>query len=205
MRHVNPTFRFSGREVAEIAKAWLLTSLAFAIFFLQTDWFALEGITLVHFAVVFIISAVTAGLGFVLHELCHKAAAHHFKVYGEFRSNGTMLVISILFAFMGFLFAAPGAVVLFDRASPRENGLIAAAGPVSNMVLALGFLPLALLFPGSLLGAIGAIGLLVNAILGAFNLIPFLGLDGEKIFAWSKPVYFSLVIAAAAMVVIAYA
>lgn len=202
MRNANPTFQFSPHEKGELVKAWVLTSLAFAIFFLRTGFLPLKNITFVGFALVFCIAAVTAGLGFVLHEMCHKYAAHHFGVHGEFHSNGFMLIASIFLAFMGFLFAAPGAVMIFGNITKRENGIISLAGPLCNVVLALLFLPLT--FLGGFLETVGSIGLLVNAILGAFNMIPFLGLDGEKIFVWNKLVYFSLVIVAGMLVVLSY-
>ncbi len=206
MRHANSPLSFSPVERAELAKAWLMTSLAFAIFFLRTGFVDAEGLSFAGFALVFGIAALTAGLGFVLHELCHKVAAHRFRVQAEFRSNGMMLVVSVFLALVGFLFAAPGAVYMSGSVTRRENGIISAAGPASNMILALLFLPLALLSDrSSIAGTIGAFGTLINAILGAFNLIPFLGLDGAKILAWSKGVYFSLLVAAGAIVAAAYA
>lgn len=197
------TIHFSAREKRDIAKAWILTSLAFAIFFLRTGFINPRGLTGEGFLLVFGIAALTAGVGFVVHELCHKLTAHRFGIYGEFYSNGMMLIISIVLAFMGMLFAAPGGVYMQGHITRKQNGIISAAGPVSNMVLVFLFAPL-LYAPGTLLPVIGKFGVLINAILGAFNLIPFLGLDGSKVLAWSKPVYFTLVTIAAFLVVGAY-
>jgi len=189
MRYANPPLRFSGTEVRDLIRAWVLTSVAFAIFFIRTGFIPADGLTWNGFVIVFFVALLTAGVGFIVHELCHKIAAHHFRVQGEFVANGTMLFVSIFFAFMGFLFAAPGAVHILGHISKRENGIISAAGPASNMVLTLVFLPLALLPVGPFLQLIGVFGVWINAILGAFNLIPFLGLDGSKILAWHKIVY----------------
>ena len=54
-----------------------------------------------------------------------------------------MLVLAILMSFFGFIFAAPGAVVI--KASyihPSKNGKISLAGPLTNIILALLFFAL---------------------------------------------------------------
>jgi Zn-dependent protease len=137
------------------------------------------------------------------HELMHKVTSFRFGVHAEFRSNDQMLVLSILIAFLGVIFAAPGAVHIWGHVSRRENGIISAAGPAANMVLALLFLPL-VFATAPLLHLIGTIGLLVNALLGLFNLIPLWGFDGSKVLAWNKPVYFVMVVLGAVLVVFSY-
>jgi Zn-dependent protease len=83
------------------------------------------------------------------------------------------------------LFAAPGAVVILTAfLTPRQNGLIALAGPLTNLVLAVAFLPFAYL-PGWV-GSVGLWGARVNSFLAFFNLLPFPPLDGSKVFLW-KP------------------
>jgi Zn-dependent protease len=71
------------------------------------------------------------------------------------------------------------------------------------MALALLFLPL--VFTASpLLQSIGGYGVFINAFLGAFNLIPFFGLDGEKVLHWNKGWYFGSLIIAGALVAMAF-
>jgi Zn-dependent protease len=43
---------------------------------------------------------------------------------------------------------------------------------------------------------IGMIGLQVNAMIAAFNMLPVSVLDGKKVFAWNKGVFLVLIIAA---------
>lgn len=175
-------------ELFEFAKAWIGTALAFAVLYRSPS---------ISFTTLFLITALTAGLGVILHELMHRVVARHFGATAHFVANDAMLVISILIAFGGFLFAAPGAVWHTGMLSKRQVGLIAAAGPITNMVLAL-------LFVGALLVARGGdasplilfgltIGYLVNAILGVFNMLPFGPIDGAKVLSWSSVAFGVLV------------
>jgi Zn-dependent protease len=207
MRHVG--VRFSDVEIVDLVKAWLATSLAFGVFFLVGSMSVSE-ISFASFIFVVGIAAITAGLGFIGHELMHKFTANHFGVQAEFRSNDQMLVISIIIAFFGLILAAPGAVQIYGNITRRESGLISVAGPAANIVLALLFLPLALYTikngtADTLLGIIGMYGLMINGLLGAFNLIPFWGFDGEKVLNWHKGWYFTALFIAGILVVSAFA
>ncbi|MDD9952734.1 MAG: metalloprotease [Candidatus Woesearchaeota archaeon] len=199
MRHANQPIRFSALEKKDLFKAWILTSIAFTVFFLQGQ---LSKVSTTGFLVIFVLAGATAGVGFIVHELCHKFAAHHFHVHGEFRANTMMLYMSIVFALMGFIIAAPGAVYMTGHITKRQNGIISAAGPASNIVLAALFLPLFLM--EGLPKTIGYFGLLINAILAGFNMIPFGNFDGSKVLPWSKPVYFTMVFLAGILIVLAY-
>ncbi|QCJ48295.1 MULTISPECIES: metalloprotease [Haloprofundus] len=178
---------FSGREVRDLAVAWLVLGVAFALFFAGGDPFRLLERGLVSGLVV---SLLTAGVGFLLHELGHKVVAVHYGQVAEFRADYSMLVLALLSAFLGFIFAAPGAVHHRGMLTEREHGLIALAGPAVNVVLALVFLPLALVVPtGGFLAEMANLGVIINLFLAAFNMIPFGPLDGRKVLGWSKIVY----------------
>jgi Zn-dependent protease len=170
--------------------AWLALGVAFAIFLnrgLLEDvlaGFASPGAAGMALA----LALLTAGLGFLLHELAHKVVAVRFGQIAAFQADYGMLFLTIVSALAGFLFAAPGAVVHRGRITPRENGLIALAGPVTNLGLAAVSLALAMGGPG-LLGVIGTQGLFINLLLAGFNMIPFGPLDGRKVLSWSLPVY----------------
>jgi Zn-dependent protease len=122
-----------------------------------------------------------------LHELAHKAVAVRFGQLAEFRADYGMLFLAVMAGLVGFLFAAPGAVHHRGRITARENGLIALAGPVTNLVLAAVFAPLA--FLGGFLGQIGAFGVSINLLLAGFNMIPYGPLDGRTVLRWSKPAF----------------
>ncbi len=157
---------------------------------------------------VILISAVGAGSGFLLHEMAHKFAAQRYGYWAEYRANKAGLVFMVITAFMGILFAAPGAVwfrkvgtaapLYGDEVSPeqlkkekREQLWIALAGPMTNIVLTVLFF--LFLVSGTLTGQLGSgaanYAIFINLILAAFNLLPFGPLDGAKVFSASRVVW----------------
>lgn len=174
-------------ELIDISKAWLALSLAFAFAFSGVRIFSPEVLSF-SFGFVFVVSLFTAGIGFLLHELGHKFVAQHYGCVAEFRASDQMLYLAVgLAAFAGFIFAAPGAVMIAGQITRRENGIISAAGPAVNFVLGICFLLLAKNFVAW--SSIFMIGFQINMWLGLFNMIPFWLLDGKKIFAWDPKIW----------------
>jgi len=183
---------FSRVEVKHLLKAWGALSLAFAI--LLSRGFEVS----FQFLQTLGVSALTVGLGFLLHELGHKFVAQKYHAWAEFRSFDNMLILAIVMSFFGFIFAAPGAVFIRGgHIDYKRNGKISVAGPVVNYILAGLFLIMSFI-PGLLY--IGMFGFTVNAWIGLFNMLPFGVFDGKKILAWSKPVFWGMVIIGVAMV-----
>jgi Zn-dependent protease len=192
----NKTIRFgpiktSRTELIDITKAWLALSFAFALIFSGIN--LMRGTSLIRlisvdFWIMFLVSLFTAGLGFLLHELGHKFVAQHYGCAAEFRAMDQMLYFAVGLAMViGFLFAAPGAVMISGQITRKENGIISAAGPLVNYVLALVFMYLALFVPALHLG------FWINLWLGLFNMIPFGNFDGKKILAWNRYVWLGMV------------
>ena len=76
--------------------------------------------------------------GFLLHELAHKWMAQQYGCWAEYRGNKNGLYFALaMAAFLGILLAAPGAVMVSGRITDRQNGIIAAVGPISNIIIAL--------------------------------------------------------------------
>ncbi|MBW3022615.1 hypothetical protein KY308_00740 [Candidatus Woesearchaeota archaeon] len=171
----------SDKEITDLLKAWLAISVAFAIV-LSPSGLMLTSAFLLYFAV----AAIGVGTGFLFHELGHKIVAQRYGCFAEFRANYTMLVLAIFMSFFGFVFAAPGAVMIAGgHLDFRRSGKIAVTGPLINLGLSAIFLGLAFIYPH----IIFLYGMLINAWLGVFNLIPAGFFDGKKIFLWSKTVY----------------
>lgn len=183
-------------ETKDILKAWSAISLAFAIVLSKGISFN------VNFLTMFLISGFTVGLGFLFHEFAHRALARKYGCKAEFRSFDQMLILAILMSFLGFVFAAPGAVFISGKVNKQRNGKISAVGPMTNMILAIIFLFLSLLpLPGVLINTANY-GKMINAWLALFNMIPLGNFDGVKILSWDKIVYAVMLIAAIGLVFI---
>ena len=174
---------FSRRELLDLGAAWLALSVAFGGFFFG------PGALVSDTALVVGVSLVTSGVGFVLHELAHKVSAVRYGQVAGFRADYGMLVLAVLSGLADFLFAAPGAVYHRGRITVRQNGLVSLAGPATNLALA-GVFGALLALPGpELVTLVGQLGVLVNAFLAAFNLVPVGPLDGRSVLRWSKLVW----------------
>jgi Zn-dependent protease len=168
--------RTSKIELIDLLKSWIAISLAFTI--------ASAGLNFnINFLILMLISAFTVGIGFLFHELAHKFVAQHYNCTAEFRSFDQMLIFAIVLSFIGFLFAAPGAVMISGQITRKENGIISVAGPLTNFTLALVFLGVSFLHP--VWSFVWIRGFQINLWLGLFNMIPFGNFDGVKIFRWN--------------------
>jgi len=181
-------FTFSKGELKELAISAVVIGFSFA-------W--IQKGMIPDFFILFGIMMIAVGAGFVFHELAHKITAQKFGCLAEYRMWETGLIIAFLLAVspLHMVFAAPGAVYIQSlnySITRRENGLISAAGPATNLVLAVIFL----FFNqyGGILGLLGNIGLLVNAFLALFNLLPVRPLDGSKVIDWNKGVWALMVV-----------
>lgn len=188
---------FSGQtnDNFELLKAWAGTTLAFAV--LRTG---ASNLLTGAFVQNLIVSALVCGLGFVLHELAHRIVARNYGAEAHFVANNGWLLISIVIAFAGFFIAAPGAVWHRGYLTKRQGGLIALAGPATNLVLsALFFVALLVIvilrlpLPDIVVD-ICLIGFSLNGWLGLFNMIPAGPFDGAKVLNWN-PLVFGITVA----------
>ncbi len=187
---IDDIFSRPRNENIELLKMWAGTTLAFAI--VQTGASNLLSST---FFVNLVVAAVVAGVAFVLHELAHRVVARSYGAEAHFVANDQWLLLSILISFLGLFIAAPGAVWHRGLLTMRQSGIIALAGPVTNLVLSVLFLlllfPVVLLRPPfvELLVTICYVGFRFNAWIGLFNMIPAGPFDGAKVLAWDWRVF----------------
>ena len=138
--------------------------------------------------------------GFLLHELAHKWMAEQYGCWAEYRGNKNGLYFALaMSALLGWLLAAPGAVMVSGRVTDRQNGIIAAVGPITNIVIALVFLPVFILTNSmdgqiTILNELARFIVIINLILAGFNMIPFQPLDGSKVIVWNKGAYFGIIL-----------
>ena len=145
--------------------------------------------------------------GFLLHELAHKWMAQQYGCWAEYRGNKNGLYFALAMSAFGFLLAAPGAVMVSGRITDRQNGIIAAVGPLTNIAIAIVALPIYIFtagldWPISLLGELARFIIVINLILGGFNMIPIQPLDGSKVIMWSKTAYLGIIAAIFALAMV---
>ena len=194
-------FKFSELEIKHIVMALMALTLAFSFILFRTEIFSGNISDVVHsFPSYFLQSLVAVGIGFILHEMGHKFVAQKYGLWAEFRAwpAGLLLAVGLaLFSRGGFVFAAPGAVMIspmqktkygyaIRMLKPEDGGKIAIVGSVINVMLAVIFA--ALSFATGF--KIFQISAQVNAWLALFNQIPVSLLDGAKVFSWSKGIWF---------------
>ncbi len=182
-------FRFTGKEIRDLIISFIVIALGFTILYSNGDYS--------HVTLIFPVVMIGVGAGFIFHELGHKFVAMHYGYYAEYELWPTGLLIALVSSFFGFIFAAPGAVVIYSNGMEKKtNGLISIAGPIVNIILGLiFFLILGSLGDfiytetGAIVYLICVLGTRINFFLAAFNLLPIPPLDGSKVMSWSVPVW----------------
>jgi len=105
---------FSDKEIIDIIRAWLAISFAFAM--ILSDGFS-------GLFPAFILASLTVGIGFIAHEMGHKIAAQHYGAWAEFRAWNLGLLLAVALSFLGFIIAAPGAVIIQGRTIGKSSTL----------------------------------------------------------------------------------
>ena len=182
-------FRFTKKEIRDLIISFIVIALGFTILYSNGDYS--------HIGLVFPVVMIGVGLGFIFHELGHKFVAMHYGYYAEYELWPTGLIIALVSSFFGFIFAAPGAVVIYSQGMEKKtNGIISIAGPIVNIILGLIFFLILGSLGDFIYTEVGAIvylicvlGTRINFFLAAFNLLPIPPLDGSKVLSWSVPIW----------------
>jgi len=200
-------FYFSKIELIHLLSAALAISFAFEFVIFREEIFSQFSLAL--FGKLFLDTLAIVTTAFVLHELGHKFVAQKYGLWAEFRAWPLGLILAVALALVtrgGFVFAAPGAVLIvpakktphgfvLKKLTKSQIGHIGIIGILINICLATLFLVLTLLF-GSNLTALAS---QVNAWLAIFNLLPLSVLDGAKVWYWSKPAWLAAMLASASL------
>ena len=171
--------RFSGTEILHLLIA---TALVTAVGFTLYGGFRFRW----DFLTIFISA-------FILHELGHKFLAQFYKAWAEFRVllYGAVITAISALPFFPFKFIAPGAVMISGNLTIGRYGRVSLIGPLTNIVMGAAFLLAYFLISlnQDAVNPIMIVGARFNGFIAFFNLIPFMGLDGQKIFGWNKLVW----------------
>ena len=194
--HKGSIWHFSKTEIEHLALATGAFTIALALMFSDGVW----GLS-AKFPVYCLLSLITLAPAFLLHEFAHKFVARYYGCWAEFRADPAGLRFGIILAAIaGIVFMAPGAVMVAGKTTRSQFGKIAVAGPLTNVFLwSFGFM--ALFVIGGLgrfvdgnanpVDTIIGIWMWGNALLAAFNMLPFGPLDGKKIKTWSEPIFYA--------------
>ncbi|HXV45428.1 MAG TPA: AN1-type zinc finger domain-containing protein [Nitrososphaera sp.] len=129
---------------------------------------------------------------FILHELGHKFLAQFYRAWAEFRVllYGAVITAFSALPILPFKFIAPGVVCVSGNLSRGRSGRVSWIGPLTNLAMGTGFLVSYLVLASvDSASSILLVGVGFNGWIAFFNLIPFMGLDGQKIFGWNKIVW----------------
>ncbi len=208
---------FSRTELTQLGIAVLGLSAAFTLVILNPILGGIMNLNLFTNPIVgvgffFLASLVSVGTGVGLHEIMHKITANRYGHWAEFRYSRQGLLMAFVTAFVGIIFGAPGATYIAGMVTPEQNGKISAAGPITNIVLGAGFFGLVLVLAPLTAASDAAylavllftIAASVNLILGGFNMIPVMPLDGAKIWAWNKVLWIAIVAVVAGILFYGY-
>jgi len=150
-------------------------------------------------------------LSFIGHELAHKFVAQHYGMWSEFRMTSMGYYLSAI----AILFSVPifgtGTVYTSGTSNTEHNAKTNLAGPLSNFVIAIGLVIVAI-FTSTLVSQpvlfyamyLIRYGIIINSILGLFNMIPIQPFDGATVKNWKLSVWITLTIALVSMLVIGY-
>lgn len=210
--------RIPRRERSDLLIAWLAISVAFSLVYVGGISFlggsTGQKATIEEYLFFLLLSMFTVGIGFILHEMAHKFTAMKFGFWAEFRKDNLMLLVAVaMAALVHVVFAAPGATMIYGSYISREqNGKISAAGPAINLLLCIPFAIILILsrmiqfnfLSMNAIALIGFVGLQVNAMLAAFNMLPVSVLDGKKVLAWNPAVFAVLIVAAFGILIGSY-
>ncbi len=187
--------KFTTSEIRDLLISLIVISFAFAI--LISDGNISTSLSLIP------ITIVVVGFGFIFHELAHKFVAIRYGFWAEYKMWIEGLVLCLVTAYFGFLFAAPGAVYIHgEYIGKKENGIISIAGSITNIILALFFLLIIKITGQFYYWAY--LGMFINGFLAFFNQLPFFGLDGSKVIKWNPLVWILIVVISLGFVAIGY-
>ncbi|MHA1636621.1 MAG: site-2 protease family protein [Candidatus Thorarchaeota archaeon] len=150
---------------------------------------------------------------YMIHEMAHKFTAQFYGMWSEFRMTRQGWYLSIIAILFSIPIFGTGVVYTSGAKSMEEDGKVNLAGPFSNFIVAAILTVIAiyipLMAPLTGLSAIFIIfalqyGIIINAMIGLFNMIPFQPFDGGTIREWDLRIWIIQTIALVALAIFGY-
>jgi Zn-dependent proteases len=190
------------RELTDIAISLVVLSIGFSIAMAGNG--IVGGINWQRVLAYLPLTTFVLFFAFIGHEFAHRQVARRLGYIAMYQADYTLLPLAIIFPLLfGFVFAAPGAVVIFPIRlyshgdERRDTFFISAAGPLANIAFAVAGIVLMSAFNSNIWWFFAYI----NAWLALFNLLPIPPLDGSKMIR-TNPAMWLLIIAVAALLVL---
>ncbi|MEM2874272.1 MAG: hypothetical protein QW063_02405 [Candidatus Nanoarchaeia archaeon] len=120
----------------------------------------------------------------IMHEMAHKFLALGYGLSASYAASWWGLSVGIALKFLapGFIFFIPGYVLVTGTGTALQFGLVALAGPLTNLILFGLFWFLAAKDVAPEYSVVWQIGKQINLWLFVFNMLPIPGLDGFKFY-----------------------
>jgi Zn-dependent protease len=131
----------------------------------------------------------------MIHEMAHKYVSQRYGMTSEFRMTSQGYYLSAIAILFGIPIFGTGTMMTGGVRSMDDFAKSSLAGPLSNLIVAGTLVAIAEIIVatgGSLIGPLGFVisyGIILNALLGLFNMIPFRGFDGGTVFRWDKRIW----------------
>ncbi|HEC95409.1 MAG TPA: site-2 protease family protein [Euryarchaeota archaeon] len=171
---IKRNMKFTRREINDLLISWAVLSFALAVL-----WWGIDRPLLI--LRMMPQSIIAVGTGFAFHEMAHKYVAQKYGLAAEFRRWDFGLLMAVISSFLGFLFAAPGAVHIFGYADEKTMVKTSVSGPATNFIIALISIGLSFFISSNFLHFLAYF----NLFLALFNLLPVPPMDGSKVLRYS--------------------
>jgi hypothetical protein len=209
--------RFSNQEKKDLTIASVLVLLVgiSALGFPGGIWIAIQNMIYymsIGLGLFILLPPIIFLFSFMVHELAHKFTAQHYGMWSEFRMTTAgyyMSAIAIVFSIPIF---GTGVVLSSGASSAEEDAKVNLAGPLSNLILGLimSVIILGIAFSGApiilyyLVIIVLQPAVILNGMLGLFNMIPIQPFDGGTIFQWDKRVWVVMTLGLLSLLIMGY-
>ncbi len=168
---------FSGWEMSVI----FFTSVFLGLAFMLTNHIDLGSLG------DWLIYIVVAGLAVSIHDLVHRYMAWRHNVPTEYKFwfLGTAIMFITALAF-GVVYSSPSRLAIeeADKMTVKQQAMVYGSGPVVSIIL---FGLFAALIPlGGTASTLGKLGASMNLLTAAYAMMPFVPMDGHKVYKWKK-------------------